>query len=278
MATCLAARRAEDGVWVLTLRASRASKDGEHENRFTPELVRAVHAALDRVLDDESGKCCAVVLTGGDGKFFCNGHDAEWLVDAAARADGSAEAFLGGFYSLLARLMTFPVPTVACVNGHAFAGGLLLALACDYRVMRSDKGLACMNEVDMALVPAPPSDSKPALRPGMFRGADRKMAAVVQARLAAPAARDVFLRGLRMSASDAARLGVVDVAPSAPGYEAALGNALALAKALGQKCPARNRRTWFVLKHELATAPVLRDLTAGGPPLSSFQGVVVAHL
>ena|ERR1700761_197298 len=51
------------------------------------------------------------------------------------------------------RLLLFPIPTIACITGHAFAGGWLLALACDYRVMFSPpsstkrKTWASMNEV-----------------------------------------------------------------------------------------------------------------------------------
>lgn len=64
------------------------------------------------------------------------------------------------------RLMTFPLITIAAVNGHgkrcsdpfrprlgdadvgtAFAGGMVMALACDYRIMTTGKGLMCMNEV-----------------------------------------------------------------------------------------------------------------------------------
>lgn len=49
------------------------------------------------------------------------------------------------------RLLTFPLITVAAINGHCFAGGFLLALACDFRVMREEldgrRAWCCMNEV-----------------------------------------------------------------------------------------------------------------------------------
>jgi acetyl-CoA carboxylase carboxyltransferase component len=71
------------------------------------------------------------------------------------------------FNTLLARLITFPsesyvttgfgiaddsalVPTIAAVNGHCFAGGYILAMACDYRVMTDGSkrnAWICMNEV-----------------------------------------------------------------------------------------------------------------------------------
>lgn len=268
------------GVHVLTLRSGGAGK--EPENRFEPRMVREVHERLDEVLRF-GGPTCALVVTGGEGKFFSNGHDAEWLVEAARRGDGSAEAFITSFYVLLARIMTFPVPTVACINGHAFAGGLLLALACDYRVMRADKGFVCMNEIDMALVAPPPSSSSrsdgPGLRPGMFKHADRKMAAVVRARVAAPVVRDVFLRGTRLSAADAAKVGAVDAVASSAGAAAVLADAVAMAASLGSKCPPHNRRTWFVLKFELV-AETVSILTDGAPhqALRPFAGVEAGHL
>lgn len=66
------------------------------------------------------------------------------------------------------RLLTFPLLTIAAINGHgayeihcdfqgypntdymihqAFAGGMVLALCCDYRIITSGKGFMCMNEV-----------------------------------------------------------------------------------------------------------------------------------
>lgn len=43
--------------------------------------------------------------------------------------------------------MTFPLVTVAAINGHCFAGGMLLALCCDYRLMTTGRGWMSMNEV-----------------------------------------------------------------------------------------------------------------------------------
>eukprot|EP01066_Platyproteum_vivax_P011664 Platyproteum_vivax@DN5294_c0_g1_i3.p1 len=51
--------------------------------------------------------------------------------------------------TVFARVITFPKPTVAAINGHAFGGGALLFLCCDYRVMSPNKGFFCLNEMEI---------------------------------------------------------------------------------------------------------------------------------
>ncbi|HTA32823.1 MAG TPA: enoyl-CoA hydratase/isomerase family protein [Solirubrobacteraceae bacterium] len=79
---------------------------------------------------------------------FSNGLDLDWM--GAAPPGGAAEV-LHGLHALLARLLVFPTATVAAINGHAFAAGAMLALACDARVMREDRGYFCVPEVDLGL-------------------------------------------------------------------------------------------------------------------------------
>ena len=50
---------------------------------------------------------------------------------------------------LMARLLTFPMPTMAVVNGHCYAGGLMLAHSHDFRTMRSDYGYLCLSEINL---------------------------------------------------------------------------------------------------------------------------------
>ncbi|MCH7789457.1 MAG: enoyl-CoA hydratase/isomerase family protein, partial [Acidobacteria bacterium] len=56
-------------------------------------------------------------------------------------------AYVGRTMELCARILTFPAPTAAAINGHAFGLGAFVALAHDHRVMRSDRGFICWPEI-----------------------------------------------------------------------------------------------------------------------------------
>lgn len=121
-----------DQIAVLTL--------GDDENRFSPDWLDGVNARLDDVEKDAHG-----LITTGFGKFYSNGLDLDWL-----RAnDERTQWYVGRVQELFSRILTFPLPTVAAVNGHAFAAGCMLAIAHDYRVMREDRGYFCFPEVDI---------------------------------------------------------------------------------------------------------------------------------
>lgn len=113
------------------------------ENRFNPPNLDSLEAALDEV--DASEGEAAIVIT-GTGKFFSNGLDLEWMGGAP---EGEPQRNVERVQALLARLMASPVAVIAAMNGHAFAAGAMLALACDERVMREDRGFFCLPEVDI---------------------------------------------------------------------------------------------------------------------------------
>lgn len=172
--------RTED-VFVLRMAAD--------ENRFNPAMLEAFDEALGTVEASEGP--AAVVLT-GQGKFFSNGLDLEWMM--ANVEQGGPSLVANGLQALYRRLVTFPTATVAAVNGHAFAGGGMLALACDQRVMRTDRGFFCLPEVDINIP----------FTPGMAR--------LVQAKLTPAAAYQAMLTGRRFSAEEALAAGFVDAA------------------------------------------------------------------
>ncbi len=185
----------DGAVWVLRMTAD--------ENRIGPDLLAAFARALDTV---EASPGPAALVTTGAGRFYSNGLDLAALAALGTRAWDAVQ----GLESLLARLLAFPLVTVAALNGHAFAGGALLALAHDFRVMRADRGWLCLPEVDLAT-------GKP-----MTRG----MLALLDARLEGAVAHELLATGRRLGAGEALARRAVDAA--APPAEL-LPRALALA-------------------------------------------------
>ena len=98
---------------------------------------------LDAVEADCEGS--AGLVLAGEGKFFNNGLNVEVIM--ALKGD-DMRRFGESMGQILGRLLLAPLPTVAAVNGHAFAAGAFLALVCDYRIMREDRGWFCISEVD----------------------------------------------------------------------------------------------------------------------------------
>ncbi len=178
------------------------------ENRFNPTSLDAIVAALDEL---EAGDGPGALVLTGEGKFFSNGLDLEWMGSAPP---GGAEDVLRRVHALFARLLAFPTATVAAINGHAFAAGAMLALACDARVMREDRGYVCLPEVDIGL----------AFTPGMT--------ALLQARLSPASAHEAMLSGRRYGAPEALAAGIVDAAVP---DERVLGDAVQRAAALAAK-------------------------------------------
>ncbi len=100
---------------------------------------------LDQRIDEAvaSAAVQALVLTGTGGIFSAG-------VNLFAVRDGGRdylERFLPWISSSLRKVFTLPLPVVAAVNGHAMAGGLILALAADYRVMADGKGKVGLTEI-----------------------------------------------------------------------------------------------------------------------------------
>jgi Delta3-Delta2-enoyl-CoA isomerase len=157
------------------------------ENRFNQAFLGAINAALDEV---EGSTGPAALVTTGEGKFYSNGLDLDWLATGAADLAG----FIPGVENLLARVMGLPMVTVAALNGHVFAGGALLALTHDFRIMRADRGFFCLPEIDIKIP----------FTPGMD--------ALITRRLPAQTAHEAIVTGRRYGGIEAAERGIVDTA------------------------------------------------------------------
>ena len=123
------------------------------ENRHNPEFINAFNQHLDTIEADEKIK--SIVLTSSSEKNWSLGIDLEWMSQPSNTVENIAD-FMTAVTGLLKRIVTFPMPIIAALNGHSFGNGAVLACACDFRFMKSDKGFFCFPEVDV-LVPFFPS-------------------------------------------------------------------------------------------------------------------------
>lgn len=125
----------------------------EGENRWNTTFVRAIAEAIDQI--EGSDGPAALVTTSANPKFFSNGLDLDW-VSAKDPAEGDPRGdrtvFGDEFMTLMSRIITLSVPSIAAINGHAFGAGLMLAMCHDQRIMREDRGYACANEMQLGMV------------------------------------------------------------------------------------------------------------------------------
>ncbi|MFT3773090.1 MAG: enoyl-CoA hydratase-related protein [Minicystis sp.] len=170
-------RTLDAGVAVLGLDLGRG-------NAIDHAFIDALGAALDAALADGAR---ALVIT-GRGKVFCGGLDLVTIFEYDRVAMGR---FVDAFDGVFRKVLAFPRPVVAAVNGHALAGGCILAMAADHRVAQPGPFQIGLNEVALG-IPFP-------------------AAAYEIARRATPdaAAPTVFLEGRRFSPEEAVAAGIV---------------------------------------------------------------------
>jgi enoyl-CoA hydratase len=127
----------------------------QHEGILTLRLAHGKASALDvelldglvRELDGAAEDVRALVLT-GTGSIFSAGVDLFRITQGGADYIRDFLPLLSGF---LRTLFTFPKPVVAAVNGHAIAGGCVIALACDARLMAEGDGRIGLPELLVGL-------------------------------------------------------------------------------------------------------------------------------
>ncbi len=167
----------QDDVFVLDI--------GDTENRFHPDWIASVDAALGEV---ERAEGARALLTVASGKFFSNGLDLDWLFAHAEEH----EAYVVSVHELLARMLALPVITVAALQGHTFAAGAILSLAHDFRVMRADRGFWCLPEAEIDIP----------FTPGL--------SALIQSRLTPQTAHEAMTTARRYGGGDALAAAIVD--------------------------------------------------------------------
>lgn len=137
------------------------------ENRFHPAFLAEMEQVLNDLEKDDS--VGALVFTGGDPKFFSNGLDVEYMMMSAGDPSKVAE-YLADVVKAFKRMLLYPKPTVAALNGHTFGGGFILAASMDFRFMREDSGWACIPAVNLnyPLLPGMIAICQAVMTPGAF--------------------------------------------------------------------------------------------------------------
>lgn len=152
-------------------------------NRMNRIFAEELNHCLDAAIDDTDIQ--ALVLTSTDEKNFSQGVDVEWLGGKLQAQDNQAViSFMHGMNNIFKRLLLFPVPVIAAINGHAYGNGAIISCACDFRFMRKDRGFFCFPEVDVSI---------PFL-PGMI--------SFVRKAIPEPVFNQMLLSGQRMAAAD----------------------------------------------------------------------------
>ena len=121
--------------------------DRPHGNAINPDFLEGLQAVL---MDAEADPAIRGVVLAASGKIFCPGLDLQELhpLDRPAM-----ERFMQRFSAVVLTLYEFPKPVVAAMHGHALAGGAIVGLCADWRVLRRG-ALVGLNEVKVG-VPLP---------------------------------------------------------------------------------------------------------------------------
>jgi enoyl-CoA hydratase len=207
----------QDGVRTLKLAHGKVSA-------IDLELCDALIAAI---ADAGDPAVTAVILT-GSGSSFSAGVDLFRLVN-----DGAAYArrFVPALDDFLRAALTFPKPMVAAINGHAIAGGCIVAAACDHRIMTEGNGRIGIPELAVG-VPFPALPLQ-----------------IVSARLADGPLRDLVFSGRTVLIDEAKMLGLID-------EKCPAGMLLDRASEVAQRLASIPART-FALTKEAFYAPIL---------------------
>ena len=173
-------------------------------NAMNDVMIAELNHAVQSAIAD--GPIRVIVLA-GRGKAFCAGGDLSWMRKAKEMSPEEAVADSLKLAQLLQSLYQSPKPTVACVHGSAFAGGMGLVAACDVAIASSTTKF-CLSEVKLGLIPA-------MISPYVIRAMGER------------AARRYFLTAEVFQAAEAYRIGLINELCSDEELDAQLGRILA---------------------------------------------------
>jgi methylglutaconyl-CoA hydratase len=182
-----------DGIATVTLNRP------DVRNAFDDVLISSLTGVLKQIEDDEAVR---VLVLAGAGTAFCAGADLNWMKRMAGYGYEQNLADARALAAMLKTLDRLSKPTVARVQGPAFAGGTGLVAACDIAV-GSTEAVFALTEVKIGLSPA-------TISPYVIRA------------IGARAARRYFLTGERFDAEEGHRLGLLSLLVPPGGLDAAV--------------------------------------------------------
>jgi len=119
----------------------------EGDNKLNLQLCDDILAMMNRV--EKESDALTLVIKSGHSHIWSNGFDIDWVKARQEAGDNEAVLrFLTRDLELRMRLLTYPLITIAMLNGHVFGGAAVLSCCFDFRFMRSDRGFFCIPAVD----------------------------------------------------------------------------------------------------------------------------------
>jgi enoyl-CoA hydratase/carnithine racemase len=129
----------KDKLAIITLSRGKS-------NALNREMITELHDMLHNIENDDNIGGAVIV---GKENFFSAGLD---LIELYHYNQDEAESFWHLFLKFTAKITAFKKPLVAAINGHSPAGGCVIALACDSRVMAEGKYIIGLNEVPVGII------------------------------------------------------------------------------------------------------------------------------
>ena len=154
----------------------RLSLCGGRGNPLTPELLEELNSTLDELINSPPG---VLILDAAGAKIFSGGFA---LPVIASWPRDRMRSFFGLFLSCVEKLLLLPCPTISAIEGHAIAGGFILSLGTDLRIVGSAKLKFGLSEVDLGV--AVPSGARVLL--GLRTSAQTALKLSMSARLFGP--------------------------------------------------------------------------------------------
>jgi len=200
--------------------------DTPRNNAINVDFIREAHTLMDEAEHDTG--ICALVVTSTHKSLFCPGVD---LPSLTGKSPAEMRAFYEALTGIVRRKFAYPKPEVYALNGHTIAGGLMMALAGEHRVMAQGPFYVGLMEIELGL--ATPIG----------------VVAMVPHVLGGRLAERVLFRGERHTVEQALALGLVDDVVE---RDRLMDRAIDHARLLGAKPPAGYRRLKGYARRDVA--------------------------